>query len=935
MNYFTAVLTQGDYYLGSEISGTWHGQTAALLGLTVGAAVKQHEFKALLEGLHPKTRKQLAQRIRQDRRPGVDLTFSVPKSVSLVWGINRDERILAALRATVHETMTKDVEPLVARRVRTGAKAASNDRVATGNLVYADFVHTTARPVAGTVDPHLHVHAFIANVTFADGKPYAADLQEIFRQRPSLQAKFEARLARRLEQELGYALQPVQYRQSGRLKTGWEIKGVRRETIEKFSRRTQQVEATATAEGITDAAAKGKLGLRTRERKNEGESLAALRAEWRARLTPAEAAAFAKLAQQGRQSGDQTETERLAAAVEYALAHHLHRESTIEKHVVVATALEQGLTLTPEAVEAALHTDEVIHRAIDVRGMARQYVTTRDVLAAEERMIAYARDGRGTRKALGAENYQFNRSWLNDEQKRAVQSLLTSRDAVMAISGGAGTGKTTLMQEAAEALRLHGKEVFVFAPSSGARDVLSDKGFAGAQTVEHLLRNTTLQAKLKDQVIWVDEAGLLDTRSMNAVFAIAQAQRARVVLSGDCRQHSSPSQGDAFRLLQQESGLHIARIETIQRQAGRYKQAVELISRGYEVVNQKTGATGLLAGFDLLDQLGKITELPAESRYEQLAERYLAALTRKQSVLVVAPTHAEGEAATAAIRQQLQARGAIGTEGRRVLQLKSLSLTTAEKGQRRSYQEPGLMVQFHQNAAGGFKRGERYRVVKSETGEVALRSVTGGSLKPLPLAAAERFEVYRETERELCIGDRIRLSLGGPTLDRKRQLANGRLDEVGGFDTHGNLRLKSGATIARDYGHLDLGFVVTSHAAQGKDRVVSLVAMSSQSLAAVNAKQWYVSVSRGKEQVEIFVDDKAAVRRAIQQSGERLSATELMRQSTAPAATPTITPERRERSFLDRARDWWRSRVAQHNAARLVTNVTRGLTPSGPELSRA
>jgi hypothetical protein len=48
------------------------------------------------------------------------------------------------------------------------------------------------------------------------------------------------------------------------------------------------------------------------------------------------------------------------------------------------------------------------------------------------------------------------------------------------------------MEEAAEAVRGHGKEVFVFAPSTGAREVLQQKGFDRAETVEHLLRNEKL-----------------------------------------------------------------------------------------------------------------------------------------------------------------------------------------------------------------------------------------------------------------------------------------------------------------------------------------------------------------------------------------------------------------------------------------------------------
>ncbi|MEZ6081770.1 MAG: AAA family ATPase [Pirellulaceae bacterium] len=405
--------------------------------------------------------------------------------------------------------------------------------------MYADFLHKTSRPVEKSADPHLHIHAFVVNWTSENGMHFAGEFEEIVRQRPSLQAKFESRLARKLQNELGYQVEGTRFAQSGRVKQGWEIKGLDRKTIEKFSRRTEQVEEAAKQKGIKDAVTKGLLGKLTREKKDTGKSVEQLRTEWRDRLTDQERQAFEKL---GRGSGGKSGNQGISAeaSVKYALAHHLYRQSTVERHQVVATALEHGLTHRPEVVERALDSLQVIQRFVTVEGTQRTMVTTREVLAAEQKMISFARDGQGTRKAMGTEEHEFQRDWLNDEQKAAVTHVLNSRDAVMAITGGAGTGKSSLMQEAAMALEQQGKDVFVFAPSTGAKEVLEEKGFHNAQTVEHLIRNTKLHGELRDQVIWIDEAGLLDVRSMNAVFDIAKEQNARVVLSGDIRQHSSP-----------------------------------------------------------------------------------------------------------------------------------------------------------------------------------------------------------------------------------------------------------------------------------------------------------------------------------------------------------------------------------------------------------
>ncbi|MCO8122892.1 relaxase domain-containing protein [Stieleria sp. TO1_6] len=933
--YFDQVLTQGDYYLGTEVNGQWHGKGADRLGLEVGSDVTKEQFAALLAGQHPSSGKQLTQRQRRDRRPGVDFTFSVPKSVSLVWAINDDERIIDALRETVRETMSKDIEPLMQRRVRHGKHHRSEQKSTTGELVYADFLHKTSRPVDGVADPHLHVHAFAINWTFQDGRHYAGQFEEIIRQRPSLQAKFESRLARRLKDQLSFDVAPTRYFQSGRVKAGWELVGLDRSTIEKFSRRTQQVEETARKRGIKDAGKKASLGRTTREKKDTGTTIDALRTEWRSRLDQNERAQFDAIQKRTSEAKD-WQAPDISESIQFALDHHLYRNSTVERHQVIATALEHGLTFCPEQMEIALDRHDIIERLIAKHGATRRLITTKEVLFAEKKMIDFARNGRGTRHAISNTDHSFKRDWLNDQQKAAVQHVLRSRDSVLAITGGAGTGKSSLMQEAAEGVRHHGKEVFTFAPSTGAKQVLEEKGFAKAQTVEHLIRNTKLHDQLREQVIWIDEAGLVDVRAMNEIFRIANQQGARVVLSGDTRQHASPRRGEAMRLLEEESGLSIARVEAVQRQKGRYREAVEMISRGQQI-DAETGKSGLLAGFDRFESMGKIHEVDPDEKSKQIAGSYLDALDSGRTALIVSPTHAEGDEVTQEIRSLMRQKGRVSHDERNVNRLLSMNLTEAEKSEVTTYQQQtDAIIQFHQNVKGGFNKGERYRVAGAAGSEVEIVSLQDGMHKRLPLAAADRFEVYRENTIGLAAGDQIRFSLGGTAKNGKTRISNGRLDQVKGFDAKGNLLLKSGYIIDKDYGHIDFGYVVTSHASQGKDRDLVIASMGSNSLPAINARTLYVTASRGRQDVMIFVDDKTRVRRAIERDGQQLSATELLRnpQPDNDAKKPVVShsQERRNQSrrltAYQRVRRWWHRRTRPVSTAaignqRIARNSSR------------
>ncbi len=152
----------------------------------------------------------------------------------------------------------------------------------------------------------------------------------------------------------------------------------------------------------------------------------------------------------------------------------------------------------------------------------RRMATTREVLKEERRVIDYAKASQGTCRPLVGKGWKIKREKLNDGQRNAVRHIIESRDRMILVSGAAGVGKTTLMQEAVEAIESSGKRVFPFAPSADAsRGTLRSDGFNDAETVATLLTNDKLQQQIAGQVIWVDEAGRLSVKAMTEIFALA------------------------------------------------------------------------------------------------------------------------------------------------------------------------------------------------------------------------------------------------------------------------------------------------------------------------------------------------------------------------------------------------------------------------------
>ncbi len=762
---------------GAGLVGAWGGKDALRLGLE--GTVDKASFEQLCDNLDPRTGMPLTVRTRSDRTVGYDFSFSVPKSVSLLYAISDDKGIMDAFRSAVDETM-REMEAEMKTRVRV--KRQDINRT-TGECVWAEFIHTTSRPVDGIPDPQLHAHVFVFNTTagtMMKSRWKAGQFRELKRDAPYFQAAFRVRLAGRL-QDLGFGVE--------RKRDDFEIAGIPKDILKRFSRRTALIEKVAEEKGITNPKLKAELGAETREKKEPALAWDVLFKEWDARLTDKERGVLAAVYRRERRAARPERGE--VASVDHALLHSFVREAVVPERKLITEALKRGIgAVTVQDVREEVAKRPLIRSEIDGRPMA----TTKEMLALDSHVIEFARQGRGRCRPLGDPERACSREWFNEGQKKAVSHVLGSRDRVMIIRGVAGTGKTTLEQEIREALAEAGRPLVALAQSvKASREVLrQEAGFENADTVARFMKDQPMQESARDGVILVDEASQLGTRDMRQLFELAEGLSARVILVGDRKQHRSVTAGEPLRLLEESAGIKVASVTEIVRQKGDYKKAAKSLSEG------RIGEA-----FEQLDRLGWIKEVDTSERYKQLAAAYLSTASEKKrggkakQALVVSPTHAEADRITQAIRAGLKEKNKLGKE-REVGVWVSAQLTEAQKADATEY-EPGDMLQLHQNAP-GHKKGSRLIVSDDD--------------KP-PLELAKRYEVYRPKQLTLAVGDRVRITAGGKTKDGKHRLSNGSLLDVKGFTSRGDIIVNHGWVIDRDFGHLTFGYVVTSHASQG------------------------------------------------------------------------------------------------------------------------
>ena len=857
-------LEHSDYYAeGERVIGQWRGRSAALLGLA--GEVKSADFEAVRQGVDPQTGAFLRPRQGADRvapdgttqsraRNLYDFTISAPKSVSIMAGIGGDERLIRAHQKSVEEAL-QELETYAATRVRQGG---ANENRPTGNLVLAVYHHDTSREL----DPQLHTHSVAANLTWdgTENRWKALQASDVYEHRAYLTEVYRNALAREVR-SLGYE---IENQQDARGKdAGFEIRGVSASLLEKYSQRSRQrdeaIEAFTARNGRqpTD----DEIAVLVRESRADKLleiSTAEVKQRQQARLSQVESQLIGHLLELARTSPPRHQRESAAPSLLYAQQHIFERVSVARDHELLTEALRHGRgRVTLDETKGALRLAE---SAGDVFRAGRE-IASRASLGRERQMVATVNRGIGQFAPLGAGNPFVASDRLRPEQRHAVEFVLSCRDRAVNIRGAAGTGKTATLQELHRGLREAGREVLAIAPTMSAVQELQKVGFAHAATLQRLLCDPQAQTDVHGKVVILDEAGMVSGKQMAELLALAEQHAARIVFSGDTRQIQSVEAGDALRILEKESQLKSTSLTQVQRQTvQQYREAIQELRRNSQ------------RGFEKLEEMGAVQEVAWQDRARSVAAAWREAGSRpngkgeRSNVLVVCATHEEIARVTAAIRAERQHLTVLG-EGSMVEHLVPQNFTAAQKSDCRNYRKGQVLV-FHR-AIKNLNRNETLEVVLAEGQKLVARDRAGREYQ-LTSKQSQCFEVYERRAIELAPNDRLML-----TANRREagfRATNGETVVVSQVDAQGRIHLQDGRTLPANYPHFDYGYAVTAHRSQGKS--VDAVVISGD---AIKKELFYVAASRGRESVTVLTSDKALLRESVACSGQRQSASELVR----------------------------------------------------------
>jgi len=236
---------------------------------------------------------------------------------------------------------------------------------------------------------------------------------------------------------------------------------------------------------------------------------------------------------------------------------------------------------------------------------------------------------------------------------RAALAHLLDERGLSAVVGYAGAGKSTLLRTAAEAWTKSGYQLRGLALAGRAAEGLeADAGISSGTIAAFLMGLDSGTVRLSPQdVLVVDEAGMVASRQLDRLLLAAREARAKVVLVGDPEQLQAIEAGGPFRYIVEH--FDHARLTTIWRQKDVWmREATRHLAEG---------ATGL--ALTAYENAGMVHAHDAKTdAITSILDMWLANRERGLSQLILTATNADAQLVNVAARVRLKAMGILGPD---------------------------------------------------------------------------------------------------------------------------------------------------------------------------------------------------------------------------------------------------------------------------------
>lgn len=852
---------EDNYYASGSLESRWLGDGAEKLGLK--GEVANADMDAIRQGKLPDGT-DLSRMVNgvNKHRSGYDLTFSAPKSVSMMILIGGDTRLLDAWNRSVENGM-KEVEKLISARITDSGKT---DTVLTGNMVAALYNHDTSR----ALDPQIHTHALVFNTTFAEDKwrALASDTRMKTGFGENLYA-LQVAIGNLVLQPFRQEAEKLGYETVAAGKNGlWELKDV---PVAPFSTRSQAISEAAGP----DASKKSRdvAALDTRQAKAWADP-ELLKAEWRRRLTDEKfdidnyiGQAQTRAEPPGPFVGG---TEGIRSTGQPASVSSTQiSESDVQKAVsdTISALSEKKVQFTWSEMLAG-----TVSRLPSVSGLFEQARAGIDAAIEGQRLIPLDRE----KGIFTSDIHLLNELSVHQLARTAIQeqTVLVFPERAKARDMPAGDAVSVLTQDKSPVA------------------ILSGRG--GAQTLRERTEDVAMMARAQGREVMVIAADGRSGQFLSESPHLAGQVMLRSQMNADT---VLPVQGTAIV----DRAERLSLKETVLLQEKALSAGAQLIFMDTENRQGTGNALSVLKEADIpqyrfygtqLPEVRLVSEADKRTRYGQLAQEYVRLSAEGRDVVAQVTGAREQQQLTEVIRDMRRDAGELGREQVTLRVLEPVWLDSKTRHQRDNYR-PGMVMEQWDAEKKTMTRHTIDRVAEA-TNSLVLQGEDGTRLTLKVTQLDGSWSLHRSRTLEVSEGDRVR-ALGRElrgSIKAKEQFT------VAGLE-NGAVRLRSGDRELRlpteRAVKLTHDYVEGTGAGTSASRTV-LAAVGPRGL----NKQTLNALAQSGSDIRIYtpLEGRQAARKVESVSAVRL-ASDQVRQSTGEANLDTAIQASRDRLMSD------------------------------------
>ena len=827
-----------NYYQDAKESlelSSWQGRGAEALGLT--GAVENEVFNRLCHGINPEEDKVL---VDTTKRAGTDLTFSAPKSLSILSELSdkkTDLKLREAHAKAVEKTM-QFVEQYAQTREQINGERKAID---TQNLVIAKFNHDTSREQ----DPQLHTHCFVLNMTQKEnGEWRALHNDQLFKNKMLFGQIYRNELAKNIK-DLGFDIEITNAKQGL-----WELKNFNQDLLKEFSTRREQVEKRfielkAQFPHLSDAKLKEMATLDSRKVKDKNIDRKAIkeinikRAE---EILGQELNPFCSvthLSQTQENLKTELKVDEVLKIVQEILT---SKESLFTKEQLIQESLKLSInSYTLADIEEAIKQDK------ELVNLESNIYTTKEMIQTEKKIVENIQNAKElnplTDKETAKEFINSNFSTFTQGQKEAFLHITTSQEQIIAVQGDAGSGKTYMLKALKEFSNKNNLQGLALT-GKAAEEIEKESGIK-SDTLHSFLN----QKEFKDnQVYIVDEASMIGSKQLHQLQQIANKTNSKIVLIGDTKQFQTIQAGSIFSELQKRNLIKTAYMSE------NLRAKTDLLKEIYQDIKNKD----IKKAFENIEYNNLIKET---SNLQEIKEQYLK---DSDNTLLIASKNKDRRELNQIIRDESKEHI---TNPKELTIRENTALDDVERHYSQNYRKDQIV--FINKPIPGLKAGSEHIIKDVDTLSNTITLLKDNKEIQVNLSKhGNKLSSFNILNKEFGVNDKIVFTKN----DKKLGIKNGQtatITKLAGDTLHYKKENGDEATLnLNNYNYIDWGYAITDYKAQGQTSKSVIVLADSQM---ANMNSFYVQVTRAKENLKIFTDDLETLKERAEQEQTKTS----------------------------------------------------------------